>query len=276
MDVHWRQPIETKDTPAGKQWGRGNAYEPYVGRWSRLVAARFIDWLAPTPDRRWLDIGCGTGALTQTILGAALPTLVRGVDPSEGFIGFARDRLSDPRVTFEVANAHQLPDHDASYDYTVSGLVLNFVPNTSAALDEMRRVTRVGGLVAAYVWDYADGMELMRYFWDAATELDRGAATLDEGIRFPICKPEPLRNLWEDASIHDVAVVPIDIETLFRDFDDYWSPFLGGQGPAPSYTMSLDEPARDELKSLLRRQLPTKKDGSIQLRARAWGVQGRI
>ena len=205
------------------------------------------------------------------------PTLVRGVDPSEGFIWFARDRLSDPRVTFEVANAHQFPDDDGSYDYTVSGLVLNFVPNPSAALrrDEKGHTRREVSLRPTSGTTQT-GMELMRYFWDAATELDRRAATFDEGIRSPICKPEPLRNVWEDASIHDIAVVPIDIETSFRDFDDYWSPFLGGQGPAPNYTMSLDEPAHDELKSLLRRQLPTNKDGSIQLRARAWGVQGRI
>jgi SAM-dependent methyltransferase len=175
-----------------------------------------------------------------------------------------------------VANAHQLPDDDGSFDYTVSGLVLNFVRNPAGALDEMRRVTRAGGLIAAYVWDYAEGMELMRYFWDAATELDPHAATLDEGVLSPICRPEPLHDLWAEASLHDVTVVPIDIDTVFRDFDDYWLPFLGGQGPAPRYTMSLDETARDELKTLLRRQLPTKDDGSIPLRARAWGVQARI
>ena len=276
LDVQWRQPIETRDTSAGKQWGRGNAYEPYVGRWSRLVAPRFIDWMTPTPDGRWLDIGCGTGVLSQTILETARPSLVRGVDPAEGFVGFARDRVRDPRVAFEVANANQLPGDDGSFDYTVSGLVLNFVSNRAGALDEMRRVTRAGGLIAAYVWDYAEGMELMRYFWDAAIELDGHAATLDEGVLSPICKPEPLRSLWVEASLNDVSVVPIDIDTVFRDFDDYWSPFLGGQGPAPSYTMSLDESARDELKALLRRKLPTGDDGSIELRARAWGVKGRV
>ena len=214
--------------------------------------------------------------LTQTILEAARPTSVRGVDPAEGFVEFARDRVRDSRVAFEVANAQQLPGDDSSYDFSVSGLVLNFVPNPSGALDEMRRVTRAGGLVAAYVWDYAEGMELMRHFWDAATELDRNAATLDEAVRSPICNPEPLRDLWAEASLHDVIVERIDIDTEFRDFDDYWSPFLGGQGPAPSYTMSLDERAREALKSLLRQKLPAKEDGSIPLRARAWCVQGQI
>jgi len=190
-------------------------------------------------------------------------------------VGFAQNRISDPRAGFEVADALHLPGDDRSHDYTVSGLVLNFLPNQAGALDEMKRVTREGGLIAAYVWDYAEGMELMRYLWDAAAELDPSAASLDEGSLFPICNPEPLRSLWDQAALQDVTVVPIDIGTTFRDFDDYWSPFLGGQGPAPSYTMSLEESVRDELKSLLRQRLPVEVDGSIRLRARAWAVRGR-
>jgi SAM-dependent methyltransferase len=261
---------------ADGHWTKGDSYEPYVGRWSRLVATRFIDWLAPAADGRWLDVGCGTGALTETILRTARPSSVSGVDSSDGFVGFARDRITDPRAEFEVADAVHLPGDDGSRDYTVSGLVLNFVPNQAGALDEMRRVTREGGLIAAYVWDYAEGMELMRYFWDAAAELDPGAASLDEGPLFPICNPEPLRSLWEQAALHDVSVVPIDIDTTFKDFDDYWSPFLGGQGPAPSYTMALGESARHELKTLLRERLPVEVDGSVRLRARAWAVRGRV
>ena len=140
----------------------------------------------------------------------------------------------------------------------------------------MKRVTSPGGSIAAYVWDYLDGMEMMRHFWDAATELDEGAASLDEGVRFPICNPEPLRSLWEEAGLDDVAVAPIETDTVFRDFDDLWTPFLGGQGPAPTYTMSLDEPARDALRELLRERLPVEPDGSIHLRARAWGVRGVV
>ena len=257
-----------------EHWGKGDAYEPYVGRWSRLVATRFIDWVAPTPDGRWLDVGCGTGALIETILGTARPSLVRGVDSSKGFLEFARDRISDPRAAFEVADALHLPVDDSSHDYAVSGLVLNFVPNQAGALDEMKRVTRPGGLVAAYVWDYAQGMELMRHFWDAAAEVDVDAASLDEGLRFPICRPEALQSLWEQA-LEEVTVVPIDIDTVFLDFDDYWSPFLGGQGSAPTYAMSLKDPVRDELRTLLQRRLPTDGEGRIRLRARAWAVRGR-
>lgn len=261
---------------ADEQWGHGNSYDPYVGRWSRLVASRFIDWLSPIPDERWLDIGCGTGALSETILKTARPSSVRGVDPSADYVAFARNRISDQRTEFEVADAHHLPGDGDAYDYTVSGLVLNFIPDPAGALDETKRVTRAGGVIAAYVWDYADGMELMRYFWDAAAELDRNAESLDQGVRFPICKPGPLRSLWEEAAFHEVTAVPIDIDTVFRDFDDYWSPFLGGQGSAPSYTMSLEEFARDELRTLLRKRLPVKDDGSIHLRARAWAVRGKV
>jgi SAM-dependent methyltransferase len=209
-----------------EQWGAASGYEPYVGRWSRLVARRFVDWLAPGQDARWIDIGCGTGALTEAILGAARPASVRGVDPSRHYVAFARSRIPDPRIEFAVAGANSLPRGERAYDYAVSGLVLNFVPDAAAAMAEMKRVTRMGGCIAAYVWDYSDGMEMIRHFWDAATELDPNAASLDEGIRFPLCKPDPLRALWKQADLHEVTVARLEIETLFGDFDDYWSPFL--------------------------------------------------
>lgn len=228
-----------------ERWGSGSAYEPYVGRWSRLVAGRFIAWLDPTPGSRWLDVGCGTGALTEAILHAAGPAAVHGVDPSPEYVSFARARLTDGPVEFAVGDAQHLPGNAGQYDYTVSGLVLNFVPDPGGALREMKRVTREGGRIAAYVWDYSEGMEIIRYFWDAATELDPNAASLDEGARFPICRPEPLRALWSEAALQDVTVTPIEIEAGFDDFDDYWAPFLGAQGPAPTYTMSLEGSARE-------------------------------
>ena len=155
----------------------------------------------------------------------------------------------------------------------VSGLVLNFVPDQRAALAEMARVTGKGGTIAAYVWDYAGKMELMRFFWDAAVELDPGAAKMDEGIRFPLCRPEALEKLFAGAGLKGVEVTPIDIPTPFANFDDYWQPFLGGQGPAPAYAMSLDETARARLRDRIRERLPIQADGSISLTARAWAVR---
>ena len=173
------------------------------------------------------------------------------------------------------ADAQDLPFGDAEFDRVVSGLVLNFVPDHSRALAEMARVARPGGEVALYVWDYADRMELMRKFWEAAAALDPRAAELDEGRRFPICKPEPLRRLFEATALSDVQTREIDVPTVFRDFDDYWTPFTGGQGPAPGYCVSLDENARAALREHLRGSLPVREDGSIHLVARAWAVRGR-
>jgi SAM-dependent methyltransferase len=255
-------------------WAAGDAYEAYVGRWSRRVAAEFVRWLDVPAGRRWLDVGCGTGALTATVLAAADPSEIIGVDPSEQFLATAAGRITDARAGFRAGDARWLPLPDHHVDVVVSGLALNFVPEPARAAAELARVTRPGGVAAAYVWDYAGGMAMMRYFWDAATELDSAAAELDEGPRFPVCRPEALRQLWVDAGLDPVTVRPIDIPTVFADFDDYWTPFLGGQGPAPGYAMSLVEERRQALRELLRDRLPAGPDGSIPLTARAWAVRG--
>ena len=254
-------------------WASGDAYESYVGRWSRAVAAEFLDWLGVGPGRRWLDVGCGTGALTAAILDRCDPVKVLGVDPSVAHIAWATARVEDGRARFAVAGAAELPEFAA--DAVVSGLVLNFVPDPGAALAAMR-ARAPGGVVAAYVWDYAGGMELMRRFWDAALALDPNVVDLDEGARFGICRPDRLERLWRDQGLVDVATRPIDIPTRFRDFDDYWTPFLGGQGPAPGYAISLDEDRQAELRERIRADLPVASDGSIDLVARAWAVRGRV
>ena len=256
-------------------WVSGSRYEAYVGRWSRLVAQDFLTWLAVPPGARWLDVGCGTGALTDTILRQSDPAEVVGIDPSGGFVAHAREHVRHERATFEVADAQALPFERARFDAAVSALALNFVPHPERALAEMVRVTRPGGAVAAYVWDYAGGMQLMRHFWDAAAALDPRAGELDEGHRFPLCRPAPLEQLFRDAGLERVEVRSIEVPTDFRDFDDYWVPFLGAQGPAPGYAMSLDEPRRAALRDRLRAALPAAPDGSIRLTARAWSARGR-
>ena len=256
-------------------WKAGDLYEPYVGRWSRRVADAFLAWIDVPADADWADVGCGTGALSEAIFSTARPASIRGFDPSAGFLQFAQRRLSDPAVTFAIADARSLPLAPGSVDAAVAGLVINFIPDPSAGVREMSRVTRPGGTVAAYVWDYGDRMELMRRFWDAAVALDSAAEALDEGRRFPMCRPEPLQELFNGAGLHDVTTQPIDIATNFAGFDDFWSPFLGGQGPAPAYTMSLTEDQRDALRERIRSALPMRDDGSIHLVARAWAVRGR-
>lgn len=254
-------------------WNSGAAYEPYIGRWSRLVARAFLAWLAVPPGRRWLDVGCGTGALCATILGAAEPSTVTGIDPSEGYIVYARSQLDDQRVHLTVGDAQRLPFPDAAFDATVSGLALNFVSRPDLAVAEMMRVTRPSGAVAAYVWDYAGEMQLIRHFWDAAVALDSAVRALDEGVRFPVCHPEPLRELFQEAGLQGIEVCPLDIPAVFRDFDDYWTPFLGSQGPAPGYAMSLDSDDLAALRERIRASLPVAIDGSITLIARAWAVR---
>ena len=255
-------------------WASGAAYEPYVGRWSRLVAQEFLHWLAVPEGSRWLDVGCGTGALSQTILKVASPVSVQGIDQSEGFVVYAREQISDRRTTFSVGDAQSLPFETGEYDAVVSGLVLNFIPQPARALAEIFRVTRPGGIAAVYVWDYAGEMQLMRHFWDAAIALDSAALELDEGRRFPLCKPEPLAQLFRDASLREVETRAIDVPTIFKNFDDYWSPFMGMAGPAPSYAMSLTEERRAALREHIRAYLPIAPDGSISLIARGWAVRG--
>lgn len=256
--------------------GARGGLERYVGRWSRLVAREFFAWLEPDEGWRWLDVGCGPGTLSRTIADVASPARVVGVDASEPFVEQAR--ASAPAVCeFVVGDALSLPFGDGEFDAAVAGLVLNFVPDPRRAAEEMRRVVRENGTVAAYVWDYAGKMELMRYFWDVAAELDPRAKELDEGRRFEgVDRPETLASLWEDAELETVETRPIDVPTRFVDFDDYWTPFLGGQGPAPAYAMSLDDDARERLREQLDEALPREADGSISLIARAWAVRGRV
>lgn len=256
-------------------WERGSPYEQYVGRWSRRVAPLFLSWLAIPAGRKWLDVGCGTGALCAAIVDRCSPSSVAGVEPSEGFLKIAKENLAG-RAVLQQGSATAIPLGDASVDVVVSGLVLNFVPDQRAALVEMARVTGKGGAIAAYVWDYAGKMELMRFFWDAAVALDPNAAKLDEGVRFPLCRPEALEMLFADAGLKGVEVKSIDIPTLFTNFDDYWQPFLGGQGPAPAYAMSLDETARARLRDRIRARLPIEANGSISLTARAWAGRATV
>jgi SAM-dependent methyltransferase len=220
-------------------------------------------------------LGCGTGALCAAILDRCSPSSATGVEPSEGFLKTAKENLAE-RAALHQGNATAIPLGDASVDVVVSGLVLNFVPDQPAALKEMARVTASKGTIAAYVWDYAGKMELMRHFWDAAVALDPGAAKLDEGPRFPLCRPEALEQLFNGAGLKGVETKAIDIPTSFENFDDYWNPFLGGQGPAPAYAMSLDETARARLRDRIKKRLPISKNGSISLAARAWAVRGAV
>jgi SAM-dependent methyltransferase len=257
-------------------WSSGEGYESFVGRLSRQVAPEFLGWLAVAPGARWLDVGSGTGALTEAVLACCAPERVVGVEPSEAFRAYADEQVPDPRVSFLPGDARALPVDDDAFDAVAAALVLNFVPDQAAALAEMSRAARPGGTVAAYVWDYDGGMPMLTTVWDAVVVLDPAAAARHEAGRFPGTQPDPLRALFSGAGLGAVelrgVVVPVD----FASFDDYWAPFLAGTGPAPAYIASLENADRGALRDAVRDRLPIRDDGSIHLTARAWAVRGTV
>jgi len=223
--------------------------------------------LGPVPGMRVLDLGSGTGMWSQAFTRWYDGVEVVAVEPSEAM----RTRSRHPVLAGEAGD---IPLPDRSVDAVVSGLALNIVPDPVLAATEIVRILRPGGVAGAYVWDYADGMGMLRHFWAAAAALDPAAAGLDEGKRFPLCDSDALTRLWSDTGLGEVRVRAVEVPTVFADFDDYWLPFLGGQGPAPGYVTSLSDDRRRALRDLLHDRLPIAADGSISLTARAWAVRG--
>lgn len=254
----------------------GEAYEPLTGRWSRIVAPRFLDWIDAGANGRWLDVGCGTGALIQAVLDAELPKEVVGVDPSSTYIAYARRQIADPRVRYEVGDARSLPVASNQYDTVVSGLVINVLPagGQLSAVREMLRAARRGGTVGAYVWDYGSGFAPRARFWAAATALDPAASTVDERTRYPVCDPVQLERLFRSAGINAVETGTVEIDAEFQDFDDFWTPFLAGYGPASSYLLGLPVTAREALRQQLHDDLAAGGEPPFQLPIRALTVRG--
>jgi len=259
------------NTDVHDAWSAGDSYELYMGRWSRGIAERFLDWLAAPAGADWLDVGCGTGALTRAIVLSQRPRTVVGVDPSEEFVEHARRTGDDDRARFEVGRAEALPLPNDCVDVVTSGLMLNFVPEREQALREALRVVRPDGMVSFYVWDYpGGGIGFIDRFWKAATKRDDAAAALDEAKRFPFCTRDGLAALCKSAGTPVPDIAPIEITTTFATFDDFWRPFTLGAGPAPGYVATLNDQARSDLEGELRSALGI---GPIDLTARAWAVR---
>lgn len=259
---------------SGSIFSSASAYEGYVGRWSRLVAQEFIRWLNIPNGRSWLDVGAGTGIITEVILQQASPTRVLATDLTQDFIDLARQKIHDDRVQFRVEDAVNLTFDAPEFDVAVAGLVLNFVPDYRQAAYNMVQAVKSGGTVATYIWDYGGQMEMMRHFWDAANIVDPSAHTMDAGQRFAIARPDNLRALFESLGLQAVELRPIDAPTRFQNFDDYWLPFLGAQGSVSKYLCALTDDTRNAIRDQLQKQLPIADDGSISLIARAWAVKG--
>lgn len=255
---------------------RAEAYELRIGRWSRLVAREFLDWLAPGPGLDWLDVGCGDGALSDRVLAQCDPGSLIGIDPQREVISDTQAANDDPRADFRCANAQDMPFEDDSVDFAVSGLVLNFIDDQPKALAEMKRVVRPGGVVAGYVWDFAGKMELFRIYWDSARALDPEAIKHDHGALYPDCRPEPLAVLFRDAGFMDVEVSEIEAGIIYTDFGDYWQPLLIGTGGIPEYAQSLSDEALAAFEVKAREAVSFEADGSFTLRGRAWAVRGQV
>jgi len=256
-------------------WNNGDPYEYFMGRWSKLMAVEFITWLTPGKNLSWLDVGCGTGALGEAVFRHCNPGYLCLVDPSQEFLLKAKSKGTF-EADFVKGSASELPFSDNTFDFIVSGLALNFFPDVPAALTEMKRVLKADGSIAAYLWDYAGKMEFLRFFWDAAGEIDVNAKNFDEGIRFPVCNADNLRTEFQNAGLKDIETTSLDIATVFKDFEDFWNPFLGNQGPAPGYLSSLNKEKQDQLRSLLFKRLNAGSGNAINLTARAIAVQGKI
>ena len=247
----------------------GDAYDRFMGRYSRELAPAFIEFACIEPGVRVLDVGCGPGALSERLAGVVGAEQVGAVDPSEPFVAACRERV--PGADVRRGDAEDLPWEDDAFDAAVAQLVVNFMRDALAGASEMRRVVGPGGVVAACTWDYGDGMEMLRLFWDAARTLDDAAP--DEGRTMRYRSTQELGELWREAGLNDVDTDHLTVQTTYSGFDDLWEPFTFGVGPAGSYCAALEPSRREELRERFREKVgsPT---GSFTLSARACAVRG--
>jgi SAM-dependent methyltransferase len=248
------------------------AYDRFVGRYGPALAAAFLDTAGVEPGQRVLDVGCGPGALTAEAARIVGPAQVAAVDPSQPFAEACRAR--NPGVDVQVAAAESLPFADGSFDAVLSQLVVNFLTDAPAGVAEMRRVAKPGGVVAACVWDYAGEMRMLRSFWDAAAAVDPDGAGLVDESSMRYCNPDELGALWSEAGLEAVEVSPLNVDASYADFDDLWTPFTAGIGPAGTYYAALDPPLQEALRERLRGSLGDPV-GPFTLTARAWCAVGR-
>ena len=259
-----------------KMFSKNAEYERFMGRWSRLLTPAHIAFADVKDGDRILDVGAGTGALASTLEATMRSSEIVGIDPSEGFLIYARKNAKSDRLRFEVGDAQALRYKDASFDKTMAQLVMNFIPDHDKAIREMRRVTRPEGVVSACVWDYNAGMEMLRFFWDEVVALDPAMAPKDER-NMKLSREGQLGELWKKTGLVNVQEKPLVIDEAFASFDDYWGPFLKGAGPGGAYVVSLTDDRRSQLEARMRKRLlGSREDGAFILKARAWCVRGEV
>lgn len=242
------------------------AYDGFMGKYSRLLSPQFADFAQVRRGQRALDVGCGPGALTAELSAKLGPEAVVAVDPSEPFVAAARAR--NPGVTVVRASAEELPFPDDSFDAALAQLVVHFMSDPIAGLAEMARVTRPGGVLAACVWDHAGGNGPLSLFWEAARGLDPGVA--DES-RMAGARQGHLRELLDAAGLRDIEETVLSADLAHDTFEDWWEPFTQGVGPAGRYVAGLDQERQAELREACRALLPP---GGFVVPARAWAARG--
>lgn len=257
-------------------FSRAAGYERYMGRWSRLLVPGYLDFAGVRDGQRILDVGTGTGAVALGIATRTSSAEIVGIDPSEAFLAAGKKQAASGRIRFEVGDAEAMRFPDASFDQALSLLVLNFVKNPEKAIAEMRRVTRPGGTVSACVWDYNEGMQMARFFWDEAVALDLSMASKDQrNMKF--ARQGELGDAWRTAGLTAVKEQALVIDQRYANFADYWLPFLEGAGAAGAFVASLSPERRNEIESRLRkRMLGDRPDGPFTLKGRAWCVRGEV
>ena len=266
--------IKATNSPNGIS--NGDAYNNFMGHWSALVAVKFISWLKVDQGRRWLDLGCGTGVLTKSILEYGSPDFVHGIDPTEDYIAHCKSAFrEDTRASFSIGGYSDLQAISETYDAVVAGLMLNFADKPQDAVIAMRNITADNGIVGVYIWDYNQKMEMLSHFWEAVVELDSGASPFHESRRFKINDLRGLEQLFMNADFREIMTASIEVSVRYQNFEEYWIPFSGGQGPAGVYYTSLKEAQRIELKKIMRRRIKAESDGSFVLEARALAIKGR-
>ncbi len=266
-----REVIKVTDT--SKMFTDGAAYERMMGRWSRLAGRPFLDWLNAPRGLRWLDVGCGNGAFTQTLIAQAAPATVAAIDPSPGQILYAKEQTPLDQVDFSVGDAQALPFADAAFDATIMALVLSFVPDPQKAVCEMARVTQPGGYVGAYMWESADTAPV--------GPITLAARALGHDGDYPLLSARTasqsgMRSLWSEAGLMDIETRRIDISVSFGVFADFWDSFHVRPNPATRFMENLGEAEVEAIRRWLRDFLPTDRLGRISYTASASAVKGRV